>query len=58
MISMQSAGMSNRGDSLSSSDVILANGAATDGVDAMVEVALELALRLWTVPFLKRGKDR
>ena len=58
MISMQSAGISNRGDSLSSSEVILANGAATEGVDAIVDVALELALRLWTEPCLKRGKDR
>lgn len=53
MISIELAGTSKRGDSLSSSDVMLAKGEAGDGAGAAGVLAV-LDFRLWKEPYLYR----
>ena len=53
MISMESAETSKRGEILSNSEVMLANGDATDAGDTPVAVEV-LAVRLWKEPCLQR----
>ena len=52
MISTESAETSNLGEILSSSEVMLAKGDASDGGEDAGAAAVELLFRLWKEPFL------
>lgn len=56
IISIDSADTSNRGDSLSSSEVMLASGDANEGGDG-VAAAVVPESRLWREPCLERRID-